>query len=301
MYEKILVPLDGSELAEAAVPLALAVARATAGRLSLIHIADPGPVGRAQMPAPEQYLARVASAASDELNESIDTAVLSAGDSGDASKRVTAAQVASYAKENAFGLIVLSTSGRGGLKRVFAGSVAEALLWVTPCPVLFCRPHKGERMLRSGTHPIRKIVIALDQTDASEAVLGAAASFATEMNAEVVVLHVLDPTRAYATVTGLELAGYSPEEWAAMNERADAYLARVQQQLAAAGVQSTCEKLVSNDVAGEILDAVDRLKADAIALASRAPQRLARAVLGSVADRLVRNAPCPVLVIRADS
>ena len=116
MYEKILVPLDGSELAEAAVPLAVAVAKATAGRLSLIHIADPGPIGRAQMPAPEQYLARVASAASDDLNESVDTAVLPAGDSGDASKRVTAAHVAGFAREKEFGLIVLSTSGRGGMR-----------------------------------------------------------------------------------------------------------------------------------------------------------------------------------------
>ncbi|HEY0304564.1 MAG TPA: universal stress protein, partial [Longimicrobiales bacterium] len=78
MYKKILVPLDGSETAEAAVPLAVAVCKATVGRLCLVHVEDPGPVGRAQLPAPDQYLDRAADAASNDLNESVDTAVIRA-------------------------------------------------------------------------------------------------------------------------------------------------------------------------------------------------------------------------------
>lgn len=300
MYDKILVPLDGSESAEAAIPLAVAIGKATVARICLVHVEDPGPVGRAQLPAPDKYLDRAAAAASNDLNESIDTAVIRA-DHTHASKSDTAAHIARYSNEHGYQLIVTSTSGRSGLKRVFAGSVAEALLWVTACPVLFCRPQPGVHMMREGPHPIRKLLIALDQSPSSEDILDKAISFAKELNAEVILVHVVQPVRALATVTGMELASFSPEQWKELNERADAYLAATTHQLAAAGVTATSEKLESNDVAGAILETVERLNVDAIALASKAPHRLVRAILGSVADQLVRTAPCPVLVIRARS
>ena len=300
MYKKILVPLDGSETAEAAVPLAVAICKATVGRLCLVHVEDPGPVGQAQLPAPAAYLDRAAGAASNDLNESVDTAVVRA-DLAHVSKSDTAAHIAGYAQEHGFDLIVTSTSGRRGLKRVFAGSVAEALLWVTPCPVLFCRPRPGVQLFHPGRRPIQKLLIALDRTPASEDILQDAVAFAKDLDAEIILLHVVQPLRALATVTGIELASFSPEEWKQLNERADEYLAAITQQLAAAGVQATSEKLESNDVAAAILETAARLKVDAIALASRAPQRMVRAILGSVADQLVRGAPCPVLVIRARS
>ncbi len=301
MYKKILVPLDGSELAEAAVPLAIAISKAAVARLCLVHVRDSGPIGRAQMPAPDKYLDQLADGASNDLHESVDTAVIHPDDDAHVSKKNAALHIAKYAKEHGYDLIVTSTAGRGGLKRVVLGSVAEALLRVTPCPVLFCRPQPGVRMFRPGPHPIKKVLIALDQTEPSESILDEAVAFAKKLNSAVVLVHVVQTLRAHATVTGMEISEFSADEWEGLNAQADAYLAGVKQQLASAGVTSTSEKLMANDVAAAILETAARLEADAIALASRAPQGLARAVLGSVADRLVRTASCPVLVIRARS
>jgi nucleotide-binding universal stress UspA family protein len=142
-------------------------------------------------------------------------------------------------------------------------------------------------------------LIALDQTTLSEDILDEAVAFAKDMNAEVILVHVVQPMRAQATVMGMELSVFSPDEWRELNERADAYLARVTQQLAAAGVNAASEKVETNDIAGAILDVAERLSVDTIALASTAPHRLTRALFGSEADRLIRNAPCPVLVIRS--
>ena len=300
MYKKILVPLDGSESAEAAIALAVAVCKATVGRLCLVHVDDPGPVGQAQLPSAQKYLDRTAESASHDLHESVDTALIPAKDSH-TSKSEAAALIAEYAEQNGFDLIVASTSGRSGLSRVFAGSVAEALLWATPCPVLFCRPKPGVQVIRDGANPIRKVLIPLDQTTLSEDILDEAVGFAKDMNAEIVLVHVVQPMRAQATVTGMELAVFSPNEWKDLNDRADAYLARVTQRLSAAGVQTSSEKLEANDIAAAVLEAAERLNVDTIALASKAPPRVTRALLGSVADRLVRTAPCPVLVIRADA
>jgi nucleotide-binding universal stress UspA family protein len=298
MYKKILVPLDGSESAEAAIPLAVAICQATVGRLCLVHVDDPGPIGQAQLPSSEKYLDRAAESASNALNESVDTAVIQAREAH-TSKSETAAHIAEYAGEHGYDLIVASTSGRSGLQRVFAGSVAEALLWVTPCPVLFCGPQSSGHVIREGPNPIRKLLIALDQTTLSEDILDEAVAFAKAMNAEVILVHVVQPMRAQATVMGMELSVFSPDEWKELNERADAYLARVTQQLAAAGVNAASEKVETNDIAGAILDVAERLSVDTIALASTAPHRLTRALFGSEADRLIRNAPCPVLVIRS--
>jgi len=298
MSRKILVPLDGSQLAEAAVSLAVAMAKGTAARLCLCHIEQAGPIARAQLPAAGRYLDGIADSAAGDLNESVDTAVVHDGN-GYASKHGTAARIAKYAEEHAFDLIVLSTRGHSGLKRLFEGSVAEALLRVTPCPVLFCGPRVGERMMKPGPHPIRKLLVALDQTETSEDVLASAVGYAGELNAEVTLLHVLQPMRAFATVTGVELAGYSAEQWAEFRTRADEYLAGIRQRLAVTGIPMTSEVVVSNDAAEAILDAAARWNADIIALASRAPQRLVRSLFGSVGDRVVRAAPCPVLVTRA--
>jgi nucleotide-binding universal stress UspA family protein len=301
MYKKILVAVDGSELAEAAVSLAIAVGKATAARLCLVHVEDSGPMGRARMPAPAKYLDDLARTAANDLYESVDTAVLRPGDDSHVSKGDTAAIISKYAGEHSYDLIVVSTRGHSGLKRVFEGSLAEELLRVTPCPVLFCRPSSGLHASRPGRSAIKKLLIALDQTERSEAILEKAVAFAKQVEAEVTLVHVLQPLRATATVTGMELAAYSADEWNELNTRTDTYLAGVRQRLISAGLEATAEKLVSNDVAASILERASQLKVDTIAVASKAPQRLVRAILGSVADQLVRNAECPVLVIRATS
>jgi nucleotide-binding universal stress UspA family protein len=297
LYNTILVPLDGSELAESVIPLAAAIAKATAARLRLVHVEDSGPIGRAQMPDAAKYLDRMTEALSADLLESVDTAVIPLGGAA-LTRRDTAALISKYAEQHASDLIVMSTRGHSGLRRVFEGSVAEALLRVTPCPVLFC-PRPGGRLLRPGPHPIRKVLIALDQSQSSEHILESAVAIAKALHAEVVLLHVLPPYRAVAAVTGMERRGYSEADWEQLNAQADEYLAGIEQQLASADVQSTTEKAVSDDVAAAILDAAVRSDADMIALASRTPGGLVRAFFGSVGDRLVRGAPCPVLVTRA--
>jgi nucleotide-binding universal stress UspA family protein len=299
MYKNILVPLDGSELAEAAIGLATAIAKATVARLCLAHVQDSSPIARAQLPDPASYLARMAEAPSAELLESVDVAVIHPDNGAYLCRKETAAHIAAHAQKHGFDLIVVSTRGHSGIRRVFEGSVAEALLRASPCPVLFCGPRPGVQMLRPGPHPIRRLLISLDQSEGSESILESALDFAKAMKAEVTLLHVLEPLRPFVTVAGVDQRGYSTEEWEQLHARADAYLTTIRQQLEAAQISSTTETTVSNDVAGSVLETADRTNADIIALASSAPHGLVRALLGSVGDRLVRNAPCPVLITRA--
>jgi nucleotide-binding universal stress UspA family protein len=143
MYKKILVPLDGSELAEKAIPYATELCKGETEVIlfQVIHIplplAAPDASIAVPMPDPQEliddalaYLKGIAeSLRKDGVNAK---AVANEQD-------VTADAIIAYAKENDVDLIVMTTHGRSGLSRLVFGSVAESVVRHTPCPVLLIR------------------------------------------------------------------------------------------------------------------------------------------------------------------
>lgn len=147
MYEEILVPLDGSELAETALPHARALAKAYDGRITLMSIMEPvtvytqpgvvGPIVSVGIDIEEElrrireYLDKVA----DRLKtESIDVRiVVREGD--------PASEIIDYAAANQEDIIVMSTHGRSGIQRWVYGSVADRILRSANAPVLLIRAH----------------------------------------------------------------------------------------------------------------------------------------------------------------
>lgn len=147
MYQEILVPLDGSELAESALPHARALAKAFDGRITLISILEPvfvlsqpsmiGPVISVsgnieeEQASVREYLDTIAG---NLKKEGIDvrTAILQ----GD-----PASEIVDYAAANHEDIIVMSTHGRSGIQRWVYGSVADRVLRSATSPVLLVRSH----------------------------------------------------------------------------------------------------------------------------------------------------------------
>ncbi len=143
MYQKILVPLDGSKLAEQAVPYATELCKGNTEvtLLQVVHLplplAAPDVSMAVPMPDPQElqkealdYLENIAK----ELRQegiNIKTAVVE--------QDVTADAIVKYAKDHAIDLIVMTTHGRSGFSRLVFGSVAESVVRQTPCPVLLIR------------------------------------------------------------------------------------------------------------------------------------------------------------------
>jgi nucleotide-binding universal stress UspA family protein len=264
MIKKILVPLDGSKLAEQVLPAAARVAAAAQGSLVLLHAVTPAEwfslsaqtyVARERRHAAE-YLAKLAEKVGEQglgVQERIVT--------GEPSRAI----VASAAREKA-DLIALSTHGRSGVREWAFGSVAERVLRTTPLPVLVYRgnaPAAGD---------VRRILVALDDQERTLHVLPAAADLAEAMKAEVVLLHV--GRRAPSTV-----------------EKARATLGR--RKLAAR------VRLVGGDPAAAILAAAEEEKADVVALTTAGKTRQDRLFFGSVAEEILRKAELPLLVSHA--
>lgn len=287
-------------MAEQALRRAIAIAKTTAARVFLLHVHEPGPPGISYLPGPETYLTEIAERISADLNESVDLDVVRPSDVSFLTRTDTAQLIADYCEMHEIELIVMSTKGRGGLARAFIGSVADCLLRLAPCPVLFVRSHPDRPSNGGDGTRIRNVLVALDKSAASESAIDAVMQI-TDKNAHLNLIHVIVPLPAYAMYSLSGMAHGSADDWNRYSDQADEYLRGISNRLTATGVTVSCNTFAHTDVSAAIVKAAQLLKPDLIALATRAPRPLLRAIIGSVADGVVRHAPCPVLVTRERS
>lgn len=145
MYKKILCTLDGSELAEQALPHALAMAKAFDAELTLLRVVEPPPLPLLPefATAEVDLLPRLEEEAKAYIAQKVEelkqagykvTGVIEEGRAADA--------IADFSKEHGMNLIVMATHGRSGLSRWAFGSVADRVLRLSCCPVLLIRAQK---------------------------------------------------------------------------------------------------------------------------------------------------------------
>lgn len=140
MYSKVLVPLDGSELAERALPHAKTLAKRFSSKIFLLRVVMPSPalteiepvaidIQRAQITEAEEYLRRI--------RESLEAESLDV--QAEVAVGAPAETIIDYAAEHDVRLIVMHTHGRSGISRWVYGSVADRVLRGAKCPVLLVR------------------------------------------------------------------------------------------------------------------------------------------------------------------
>jgi nucleotide-binding universal stress UspA family protein len=179
-------------------------------------------------------------------------------------------------------VLAISTHGRSGVMRLFAGSVAEAVLRKSEIPVLVTRP---------GTvvHDWKKIVVALDGSRRGESILPEAVRLAKKMKAALEVLQVAVPV--VAGTAGEAPVVLPPED-------PMPYLKGVVRQLAGQGITAKAVAL-EGPVSSEILRYLKESGASLLCMSTHGWSGLARMVLGSVGEEVMRKAPCPVLLQRS--
>jgi len=302
MYRNILVPLDGSRVAEQAMPTAAALANATGAALTLLRvhevtIYDFG--SRSQTDgilkdAETLYLSEVAERVSKDFNLTAATELLE-GTVVDA--------ICSRANSCARPLIVMSTHGRTGLSRLWLGSVADGILHHATTPVLMLRAQEEFHDTAAGWPlPFRTIVVPLDGTEFSEQVLPHAAAIAEASAARLQLLHVVSPvvpTPPEFPIPYVPPSSLMGEVTESLVQRSKQYTNRLVTALH--GSHPTLdvkgEVGVDDAVARVIIESARRQQADLVAMATHA-RGLSRLVVSSVADKVVRAGPGAVLLIR---
>lgn len=285
--KRILVATDFSEQAARALDAALALAAHTKAEVHLIHALE------VALPLFEPYAvvlpADWVGEARRLAREKLDAAqarVKAAGLGGTAQLGdVPAAQaIAERARSLGVDLVVMGTHGHTGLKHVLLGSVAERTVEHAPCSVWTV---KGEAAPR-----IRTIVVGTDFSDTAVHTLQVAADWARGFDAKLHIVHALQ----------IPMPLIAPYEVAIPEALIESARSEAQRQLQAAakgvtGATVTTE-LASTPAHSALIDAAARLGADLIVTGSRGLTGLKHALLGSVAERTVRHAPCSVLTVR---
>lgn len=290
--ERILVPYDFSVYSEAAAERAGWIAGKTKGRVHLLHACALPVHGLTPYEAvlPNGLWDQIHASAAEHLEEIRANLAQKAGIEVTAQVTDGVPGDAIHAATEAFGaqLIVMGTRGRTGLEHIVLGSVAERTLRTAGCPVLAVK--EG-----GGTDDFQKILVGIDFSEPAEGALAAAVEWANQFGAELHVVHAFD--LPLTIITPYEVAvptSLLREAREAANAKLDAAVGR-----ARATVKNVEGHLVEAPAGPALAEEATRIGADLVVVGSRGHTGLKHLLLGSVAERTVRLAPCPVLTLKS--
>lgn len=301
MFGSIVVPLDGSRFSEYALPHARTVARHCGADLHLVHVYDRASPGDLLSVTPYHYegvdLKEYEEVYLDEDRSYLDRLARRIDHDGQVPITTTLLRgevrkaLEEYAEDVEAGLVVMSTHGRTGVSRAWLGSVADTLVRHVTLPMLLVRP------LPDVTEPpaqveIRRILVPLDGSPRARNTLAVARTLAEGMGARLILLHAVSSRMVVGARSYPVRTGHLEERW----NDAEEYLERAAEPLREAGLEVETRVLEHDEPHGAILAAAGEEGADVIAMATHGHSGLARAVLGSVTDKVLRGSVLPVLV-----
>jgi nucleotide-binding universal stress UspA family protein len=295
MFKQLLIPLDGSHLAEAALAPAAEISRKLGASVTLIHMIEKNAPPQVhgdrhltdQVEASE-YLARLAEQAfapGTRVETHVHTVEV----------KDVARSITEHAAEFAQDLIVMCTHGSGGLREAITGSIAQQVIGQGKTPVLLLQPDEAG----GAWFQFDRFLVALDATPEHEAGLDVAGEFALGMGAE---LHLVNIVQTPETLTGgraaasrllpgtsqamLEIAGES--SLAYLEEKAGVWRSR--------GLKVTT-RVRRGDVAKELVSEVARADCHLIVLGTHGRSGIDAFWSGSTAPRIVGRMRVPLLLV----
>ncbi len=202
-----------------------------------------------------------------------------------------------WMRGDAADLVVMTTHGRGALGRAAYGSVADQLVRSLEVPVLLVRPDAADRAVADTGWMAREIVLGLDGSRTAEAALEPAARLARMLQVPMTVVQVVPPLAVAAHPPVPFPTGYDARITEVRRREALDYLEDVAEGLRARGVAATAAAVIGDSPAGTLLDLGRAERGVLLAVGTRGRGGVKRLMLGSVADKLVRGAEVPVLVV----
>jgi len=295
MPRLIVVPLDGSGFAENALAIAGNLAADGGGWLNLVTVHRP------MVPIPGSDISLEASVTADaETREAERAYVAQEADRATTAFGVPVTSVLlegpvahtlkEYVEARKANLVVMSTHGRGGVSRFFLGSVADRLIRELHCPILLVRPGKSTTTIRRD-RAIR-VAIPLDGSALAESAIPRVLALLRPGETVLELVRVLLPVATSFLSLPLPRRTTGKQDLILANR----YHAGIARRLHKGGIRAHSEVVVAGDAARAILAFAEGRRCDLIALATRGIGGLERALLGSVADKVIRGATTPVLV-----
>ncbi len=329
MFTRIIVPFDGSKRSEAVLPYVRLLAGAFESEVSLLRAVEFD-----ENTLPVDYIGPMVEIKANEARERLrERAQGYLSNLGESIEDVEVDQVISFedpvsaittesSKDFLKTLVAMSTHGRTGIGRLIVGSVTDRVLHSSSNPMLIVRPEIDEDQLEreswrqgeafsihlerpdiptqdfEGPAEIDTLIVPLDGSETSEKSLATAIDLAGRIDAKVLLLRVASSTMQMSMASEWP-AGY-PDILTAVEDASKGYLMLKVEELRQQGLENIDYTVLVGDAAANIVEAADQHANSMIIMTSRGRAGLGRAILGSVADRVVTTSIAPVLLVRPD-
>ena len=291
MFERILIPLDGTEIAEVAIPYVEELASKFGSEVILYHTY--GREYREQKHIYENYLDRLADTVKKNIRKEGDsgfkvTTKIGAGEPAD--------NICHLVDKDRIDLLIMTSVSASGLKiSKTLGSVTDHVCRTVPIPVLLVRPQDVQR-IESKKQLINRILIPLDGSDFSKQALPVGVALATRLKVPVTVFQMVQSSYPYVPSDFVSKIDYNKlgegEEQMVRGE-----MAALAQKLTASGLMAVSAVTSGTDAANEIIQTAKDSDIDLIVMSSHGRSGLGRWLIGSVAEKILRYGETPLLLV----
>ncbi|MDD5095525.1 MAG: universal stress protein [Dehalococcoidia bacterium] len=283
MYENIVVTLDGSDLAEVALPYAAELMGKLRSKMTLLHVCDASDTDRHQeyFDLLAKEVKRDAEQCCGMTNAQVETVILNGK---------PAETIIDYTEKNSIDLTIMATHGASGISRWALGSVVDKVIHGTTRPVALIRA-KGSRPEVRLDGLLNRILAPLDGSEVGEAALPYVRELAMKLKAKVVLFQAVQKDESLEEINWIELRDLSKKSARACLSRAGYYLERE-------GIEVKSEVRIGNP-ASQIIDVATETGCSIIAMSTHGRSGIDRWVFGSVAEKVLRAGNTPVLLVRA--
>lgn len=297
MFERILLPLDGSEMSEMAVPYGEEIARNLGSELILLHVREPN-----HRPGDnhvhEVYLERLAEVLASNVSND-----LSRGKSIKISKIVEtgepAENICNMVEKKSVDLIIISAVSISGLKiGKMLGSVADHICRTVPVPVLLLRSQGIEQKIAK-KRLINQILLPLDGSNLSKLALPVGEELAGKLNVGMTLFQMANRIRLYDDGLGtIGFVDYSRLD-ADKENRVRSEMIAIQKELADSVPNITTVVTSGFDAASAIIETGKKVNADLVIMSTNGRSGLGRWLFGNVAEKVLRYGDMPLLLVHA--
>ena len=293
MFKKIVVPLDGSPLAETVLSYLEKFVSPEKTVIELVSVVEPWRYFYATEFSDTSLLINEMHKSSEAYLQQ-QNALLSKQGYTVSSHLLNgdpATEILSVAESTGADLIAMTTHGRSGIARLALGSVAERVLHSTKLPIL---------LVREATHGmsdgIKRILAPLDGSIRSEQALPVTEMIAKETDAQVILLEVVQHLNRKNQEMIFRTQENAEEVYASWVDHAEGYLQDVEYRLAGNGIKVQY-KIGSDDPVKTICDTAKNDACDLVVIGSHGRTGIARWFYGSVASKVMREVECPILLV----
>jgi nucleotide-binding universal stress UspA family protein len=277
MYKKLVVPLDGSPLAEVALPYAEEIAGKMNSEIILLTVLATEETG--EYHNHYQYISKIVDTTQRQVDKYLDNGGNDNIKVGTATRVGNAAEgILDYVNNGALNLIVMATHGHSGISRWAVGSVADKVVRATSRQPLFLIRAKGAHPDVRAKRILKKALIPLDGSEESETVIPFISELALKLQMELTLLRVIPKTNHVFAST-------------------EAYLHDWSQRLDEKGITTRYEVRVGS-AADQIIDLADELTSDMVAMSTRGQTAMSIWPLGSVAQKVLLGGNTPLLLTK---